>query len=115
MATTKNPIVGIGPQTKRETKKTARVAKKVAPKVPMTVAGTAAAKAAKKKKRIGNIASIGSAIAGTIGMIAADARLARGKNRYYSENPQHNTPDPTMRQKWDMGKNKKSTKKSTKK
>jgi hypothetical protein len=119
MATTKNPPVVIGPQTKRETKKTARVAKraakKVAPKVPMTVSGTAAAKAAKKKKRIGNIASIGSAIAGTIGMIAADARLARGKNRYYSENPQYKSPDPTMRQKWDMGKNQKSTKKSTKK
>jgi hypothetical protein len=107
----KKPVVGIGPQTKRETKKTARVAKKVAPKVPMTVAGTATAKAAKKKDRIKSAAAIGSAIAGTIGMIAADARLARGKNRYYSENPQHNTPNPTTKQKWDMGRNKKSTKK----
>jgi hypothetical protein len=102
-----NPYPLVGPQTKRETKKVS----KAAPKVPMTVSGTATAKAAKKKERIKNIASIGSAVVGTIGMIAADARLARGKNRYYSENPQHNTPNPTTRQKWDMGKNKKSTKK----
>jgi hypothetical protein len=102
-----NPYLPIGPQTKKEAKKE----EKSAPKVPMTVSGTAEAKAAKKKERIGNIAAIGSAIVGTIGMIAADARLTRGKNRYYSENPQHNTPNPTTRQKWDMGKNKKSTKK----
>ena len=114
MATTKNPIVGIGPQTKRETKKTARVAKKVAPKVPMTVAGTAAAKAAKKKKRIENIAVIGSTIAGTIGMIAADARLRRGGLRIQDRDKNlggYNKLEPTRREKWDMGKNKKSTKK----
>jgi hypothetical protein len=116
MAITKKPAVGIGPQTKRETKKTARVAKRADRKIitPLTPTGTAAAKAAKKKKRIENIAVIGSTIAGAIGMIAADARLARGKNRYYSENPQYKSPNPTMRQKWDMGKDKKSTKKSTK-
>ena len=99
-----NPI---GPQTKKEAKKEAKA--KVTP--PLTASGSADAKAAKKKQRVENIAAIGSAIVGTIGMIAADARLARGKNRYYSENPQHNTPNPTMKQKWDMGRNKKSTKK----
>ena len=58
-----------------------------------------------------NAASIGSAIVGTIGMIAADARLARGKNRYEDRNPSINSPNPTMKQKWNLGKNKKSTKK----
>jgi len=102
-----NPYLPIGPQTKKEAKKEEKA--KVTP--PLTASGSAEAKAAKKKERLGNIAAIGSAIVGTIGMIAADARLARGKNRYYSENPQYKSPDPTMRQKWDMGKNKKSTKK----
>ena len=101
-----NPYAPIGPMTKRETKKAEKA--KVSP--PLTASASAEAKAAKKKERIKNIAAIGSSIIGTIGMIAADARLARGKNRYYSENPQHNTPDPTTKQKWSLGKDKKSTK-----
>jgi hypothetical protein len=105
-----NPYPLVGPQTKRETKK----ASKAAPKVPMTVSGTAAAKAAKKKKRIENIAVIGSTIAGTIGMIAADARLRRGGLRIQDRDKNlggYNKLEPTRREKWDMGKNKKSTKK----
>jgi hypothetical protein len=105
-----NPYPLIGPQTKRETKK----ASKVAPKVPMTVSGTAEAKAAKKKKKIENIAVIGSTIAGTIGMIAADARLRRGGLRIQDRDKNlggYNKVEPTRREKWDMGRNKKSTKK----
>jgi hypothetical protein len=102
-----NPYLPIGPQTKKEAKKEEKT--KVTP--PLTASGSADAKAAKKKQRIENIAAIGSAIVGTIGMIAADARLARGKNRYEDRNPGINTPNPTMKQKWDMGRNKKSTKK----
>ena len=71
--------------------------------VPFKAITDAENKKAKNKKAL-DIGEIAASIAGTIGMIAADARLARGKNRYYSENPQHNTPDPTTRQKWDMGK-----------
>jgi hypothetical protein len=71
--------------------------------VPFKAITDAEDKKARNKKAL-DIGEIAASIAGTIGMIAADARLARGKNRYYSENPQHNTPDPTTRQKWDMGK-----------
>jgi len=105
-----NPYPLVGPQTKRETKK----ASKAAPKVPMTASGTATAKAAKKKKRIENIAVIVSTIAGTIGMIAADARLRRGGLRIQDRDKNlggYNKLEPTRREKWDMGKNKKSTKK----
>ena len=78
-----NPI---GPQTKKEAKE--------------------------KKQTIKNIAAIGSAIVGTIGMIAADARLGRGNQRYKDQNLGNlNAPNPTMKQKWDMGRNNKSTKK----
>jgi hypothetical protein len=76
--------------------------------VPFKAITDAEDKKARNKKAL-DIGEIAASIAGTIGMIAADARLARGKNRYYSENPgvgplgaQH--PDPTMRQKWDLGK-----------
>jgi hypothetical protein len=71
--------------------------------VPFKAITDAEDKKARNKKAL-DIGEIAASIAGTIGMIAADARLARGKNRYYSENPQYKSPDPTMRQKWDMGK-----------
>ena len=98
-----NPYPPIGPVTKKESKA------KTVP--PFSASKSAEVKSARKKQVMKNVASIGSAIVGTIGMIAADARLARGKNRYYSENPQHNTPNPTTKQKWNLGKNKKTTKK----
>ena len=60
-------------------------------------------KKAKNKKAL-NIAEIAASLAGTIGMIAADARMARGKNRYYNEHPGIGNPDPTRKQKWDLGK-----------
>ena len=103
----KKPVVGIGPQTKRETKKTARVAKKVAPKVPMTVSGTASAKAAKKKERIKTIGAAVGVAGATIGTILADARLNRGADRVRgNRNIKVSTGDA-----WRAGKNKKSTKK----
>lgn len=110
MATTKKPAVGIGPQTKRETKKTARVTKRADRKIitPLTPAGSAA----KRKDRRKGAAAIAGSMIGTIGMIAADARLTRGKNRYKNENESNvYAPNPTMKQKWNLGKNKKSTKK----
>ena len=103
----KKPVVGIGPQTKRETKKTARVAKKVAPKVPMTVAGTAAAKAAKKKERIKTIGAAVGVAGATIGTILADARFTRGAERVRgNRNMKVSAGDA-----WRAGKDKKSTKK----
>jgi hypothetical protein len=103
----KKPVVGIGPQTKRETKKTARVAKKVAPKVPMTVAGTAAAKAAKKKERMKTIGAAVGVAGATIGTILADARLNRGADRVRgNRNIKVSAGDA-----WRAGKDKKSTKK----
>ena len=95
-----NPI---GPQTKKEAK--------VKTITPFTQAKSVEVKAAKKKQTIKNIAAIGSAIVGTIGMIAADARLGRGNQRYKDQNLGNlNAPNPTMKQKWDMGRNNKSTK-----
>lgn len=98
-----NPYPPIGPVTKKESKA------KTVP--PFSASKSAEVKSARKKQIMKNAASIGSAIVGTIGMIAADARLARGKNRYEDRNPGINSPDPTMKQKWNLGKNKKSTKK----
>lgn len=97
----KKPVVG--PVTKKE-------AMKSAPKVPLTQAG----KDAKKKKMLSNIAAIGSSIAGTIGMIAADARLARGGRRIGEKDRLSGSTmkgDPSIGQKWRAGKNKKTTKK----
>lgn len=60
-------------------------------------------KKAKNKKAL-DIGEIAASIAGSIGMIAADARLTRGKNKYRDEHLGGGYPDPTMRQKWDLGK-----------
>lgn len=96
----KKPI--IGPVTKKS-------AMKSAPKAPLTQAGTAE----KKKKMANTAAAIGSSIVGTVGMIAADARLRRGGLRIQDKNKNYggNAPEPTMKQKWNAGKNKKTTKK----
>jgi hypothetical protein len=103
----KKPIVGIGPQTKRETKKTARVAKRAAPKVPMTVSGTAAAKAAKKKERIKTIGAAIGVAGTTIGTMLADARFTRGADRVRG----NRNIKVSARDAWRAGKNQKSTKK----
>ena len=107
MATTKNPV--IGPQTKRETKKTARVAKRANRKIitPLTPTGTAAAKAAKKKERIKTIGAAIGVAGTTIGTMLADARFTRGANRVRgNRNIKVSAGDA-----WRAGKNQKSTKK----
>lgn len=106
----KKKINPIGPQTKRETKKTARKSKVVAPYTP---AKSIEVRAAKKKETMKSAAAIGGSIVGTIGAIAADARLRRGSQRIYDRdmNVGGYKKEPTTREKWDAGRNKKSTKK----
>ena len=105
-----NPYPPIGPQTKRETKKTARKTKVVTPYTP---AKSIEVRAAKKKATIKSVAAIGGSIIGTIGSIAADARLSRGSQRIYDrdQNDGGYKIQPTTREKWNAGRNKKSTKK----
>ena len=71
--------------------------------VPFKAITDAEDKKARNKKAL-DIGEIAASIAGSIGMIAADARLARGKNKYRDEHLGGGYPDPTMRQKWDLGK-----------
>ena len=106
----KKKIDPIGPQTKRETKKVARKTKVVTPYTP---AKSIEVRAAKKKQRMKSAAAIGGSIIGTIGTIAADARLGRGSQRIYDRNQNDGgyKVRPTTREKWNAGKNKKSTKK----
>jgi hypothetical protein len=109
MPSTKNPGFGIGPQTKRETKKTARVAKRADRKIitPLTPTGTAAAKAAKKKERMKTIGAALGVAGATVGTMLADARFTRGANRVRgNSNKKVSAGDA-----WRAGKNKKSTKK----
>ena len=61
-------------------------------------------KKARNRKKLINIGEIAASLAGTIGMIAADARLDRGKNKYRDEHLGGGYQNPTMRQKWDLGK-----------
>lgn len=71
--------------------------------VPFKAITDAEDKKARNKKAL-DIGEIAASIAGSIGMIAADARLTRGKNKYRDEHLGGGYPDPTMRQKWDLGK-----------
>ena len=71
--------------------------------VPFKAITDAEDKKARNKKAL-DIGEIAASIAGSIGMIAADARLTRGKNKYRDEHLGGGHPDPTMRQKWDLGK-----------
>jgi hypothetical protein len=109
MSSTKNPGFGIGPQTKRETKKTARVAKRADRKTitPLTSAGTATAKAAKRKERMKTVGAALGVAGATIGTILADARFTRGAERIRGNSTKKVTPKDA----WRAGKNKKSTKK----
>jgi hypothetical protein len=83
MATTKKPAVGIGPQTKREAKKTARVAKRADRKIltPLTPVGVQAEKQklkANRKKALGVVAGFaGSVAAGIDSMIQDKKRMKR--------------------------------------
>lgn len=112
MPNTKKPIVGIGPQTKRETKKTVRVAKRADRKIitPLSPAGTAAAKAAKKKRVMNTGATVAASVAGVLTKMAYDARISRGAIRLGTGNS-----SSTNKQRWNAGKGRDTDKKSTKK
>ena len=114
MPNTKKPIVGIGPQTKRETKKTARVAKRADRKIitPLSPAGTAAAKAAKKKRVMNTAATVAGTVGGFITKMAVDNRLNRGALRIESGQIDDggSSKNITRKEAWRAGKNKKSTK-----
>jgi hypothetical protein len=111
----KKSINPIGPQTKRETKKTARVVKRADRKIitPLSPAGTAAAKAAKKKRVMNTAATVAGSVAGFVTKMAVDARLNRGALRIESGQIDDggSSKNITRKEAWRAGKNKKSTKK----
>jgi hypothetical protein len=104
----KKKIDPIGPQTKRETKKTVRANRKII--TPLSPAGTAAAKAAKKKERIKTAATVAGSVAGVLTKMAYDARISRGAIRLGTGNVYS-----TNKQRWNAGKGRDTDKKSTKK
>jgi hypothetical protein len=98
----KNPI---GPQTKRETKKSERKGK-ITP--PLSASGSAEMKAAKKKRVMNTAATVAGSVAGFLTKFAVDNRLNRGAMRIKNEGGPSTTKD-----RWRAGKgrDKKSTKK----
>ena len=107
----KKKIDPIGPQTKRESKKSDRKSKVLtpmaAPKINRSIE-TPEIKAAKKKERMKSIGAAVGVVGATVGTILADARLNRGTNRVRNgrANVKVSAGDA-----WRAGKNKKSTKK----
>jgi hypothetical protein len=107
----KKKIDPIGPQTKRESKKSDRKSKVVtpmaAPKIKRTIE-TPASKAAKRKQNIKSVGAAIGVVGATVGTILADARLNRGTDRVRGgrANVKVSAGDA-----WRAGKNKKSTKK----
>ena len=101
----------IGPQTKRESKKSDRKSKVLtpmaAPKINRSIE-TPESKAAKRKERMKSAAAAIGVVGATVGTILADARLNRGTNRVRNgrANVKVSAGDA-----WRAGKNKKSTKK----
>ena len=100
-----NPYQPIGPDTKREAKKSERKGK-ITP--PLSATGSAEMKAAKKKRVINTVAGVGATIAGMVGKMASDARISRGAIRLGVDNS-----SSTNKQRWNAGKGRdnKSTKK----
>ena len=99
-----NPYPPIGPDTKREAKKSDRKGK-ITP--PLSATGSAEMKAAKKKRVINTVAGVGATIAGMVGKMASDARISRGAIRLGVDNS-----SSTNKQRWNAGKGRdnKSTK-----
>lgn len=99
-----NPYAPIGPETKREAKKSERKGK-ITP--PLSATGSAEMKAAKKKRVMNTVAGVGATIAGMVGKIASDARISRGAIRLGVDNS-----SSTNKQRWNAGKGRdnKSTK-----
>jgi hypothetical protein len=102
----------IGPQTKREARKSDRKSKVVtpmaAPPIKRTIE-TPESKAAKRKERMKSAAAAIGVAGATVGTILADARLSRGSQRVRASRAANIKVTP--KEAWRAGKNKKSTKK----
>lgn len=112
----KKKIDPIGPQTKKEAKKSDRVSKRAirrtptpmsAPKINRSIE-TPESKAAKKKERMKTIGAAVGVAGATVGSILADARFSRGANRVRNGRANIKVSPGDA---WRAGKDKKSTKK----
>jgi len=102
-----NPI---GPQTKREARKSNRKSKVVTPMAAPPIdrsIETPESKAAKRKERMKTVGAALGVAGATIGTILADARFTRGAERVRG----NSTKKVSAGDAWRAGKNKKSTKK----
>jgi hypothetical protein len=100
----------IGPQTKREARKSNRKSKVVTPMAAPPIdrsIETPESKAAKRKERMKTVGAALGVAGATIGTILADARFTRGAERIRGNSTKKVTPKDA----WRAGKNKKSTKK----
>jgi hypothetical protein len=111
-----NPYPPIGPQTKRESKKSDRQDKiairrtptpMAAPKVNRSIE-TPESKAAKRKQNIKSVGAAIGVVGATVGGILTDIRYQRGADRVRGL---HSNADVPFGQGYRAGKNKKSTKK----
>ena len=107
----KKKIDPIGPQTKRESKKSDRKSKVLtpmaAPKIKRTIE-TPESKAAKKKERMKTAATVAGVVGTAVGGILTDIRYQRGARRVRGTSSNKDVP---FGQGYRAGKNKKSTKK----
>jgi hypothetical protein len=100
----------IGPQTKREARRSNRKSKVVTPMAAPPIdrsIETPESKAAKRKERMKTAGAALGVAGATIGTILADARFTRGAERIRGNSTKKVTPKDA----WRAGKNKKSTKK----
>jgi hypothetical protein len=111
----KKKIDPIGPQTKKESRKSDREIKRAvrrvstpmaAPKIKRTIE-TPESKAAKRKERMKTVGAALGVAGATVGTILADARFTRGAERVRG----NSNKKVSVRDAWRAGKNKKSTKK----
>lgn len=104
-----NPYAPIGPETKREAKKSERKGK-ITP--PLSATGSAEMKAAKKKRVMNTAATVAGSVAGFLTKMAVDSRLNRGALRIESGQIDDggSSKNITRKEAWRAGKNKKSTK-----
>ena len=107
----KKKIDPIGPQTKKEARKSGRKSKVLtpmaAPKIKRTIE-TPESKAAKRKERMKSAAAAIGVVGATVGGILTDIRYQRGADRVRGR---HSNADVPFGQGYRAGKNKKSTKK----
>jgi hypothetical protein len=100
----------IGPQTKREARRSNRKSKVVTPMAAPPIdrsIETPESKAAKRKERMKTIGAALGVAGATVGTILADARFTRGAERVRG----NSNKKVSVRDAWRAGKNKKSTKK----